>query len=239
VSLVVPCYNEERRLEPKLSEAIGYLRENIRSPFEIILVDDGSTDRTREMLEAAKARFAPLPISVVSYRPNRGKGRAVKMGVLASRGDKVLIMDADFSIEIGEMFKFIEALDTMDAAIGTKKHLLTETVKPQGAARRFLGKGFTRLTNLALGIKFTDITCGLKGFRGVAGRDVFGRQRINRWSYDSETLFLLKKRGYTSVEIPVRWWHEEESKVRTGAAIVSSFKELLAIRMNSLFGRYR
>jgi dolichyl-phosphate beta-glucosyltransferase len=239
LSLVVPCYNEERRLEPKLTVSLRYFRENVRAPFEVVFVDDGSTDRTQEMLEDAKTRFAPLPVSVRAYQPNRGKGRAVKTGVLASRGDKILVMDADFSIEIGEMFKFIAALDTADAAIGTKKHLLTQTVKAQGPARRFLGRGFTKLTNLVLGIRFTDITCGLKGFRRQAGRDVFGRQRIDRWSYDSETLFLLKRLGYQSVEVPVKWHHEEESKVQTGRAIVSSFKELMAIRLNDLRGHYR
>jgi dolichyl-phosphate beta-glucosyltransferase len=239
LSVVIPCYNEEKRLEPKLSESIRYLQTNVRPPFEIIFIDDGSTDRTREILEAVRRRFASLAIAVLGYAPNQGKGQAVKTGMLASRGEKVLIVDADFSIEISEMFKFIDALDTYDAAVGTKKHLLTQTVKPQGLARRFLGQGFTKLTNVLLGIKFTDITCGLKGFRATAGKDVFGRQRIKRWSYDSETLFLLEKRGYKTVEIPVRWHHEEESKVRTAKAIASSLVELLAIRWNALRGRYR
>ena len=238
LSIVIPCYNEERRLEPKLSEAIRYFRAGLRTPFEIVLVDDGSTDRTRDLLEEARTRFAPLPVFVLGDAPNQGKGQAVKTGVLATRGEKILVMDADFSIDIGEMFKFLDALDAYDAAIGTKKHLLTETEKPQGIARRVLGKGFTALTNVFLGIRFTDITCGLKGFRGPAGRDVFGRQRIKRWSYDAETLFLLKKRGYASVEVPVRWRHEEDSKVRTLKAIVSSFRELLAIRWNSAARRY-
>lgn len=239
LSLVIPCYNEENRLEPKLSEALGYFAARLETPFEVVFVDDGSTDRTREILESARKNFSSLDVSVLGYSPNRGKGEAVKTGVLASRGDKVLVMDADFSIDIGEMFKFLAALDTHDAAIGTKKHLLTQTVKSQGVARRFLGKGFTRLTNAFLGINFTDITCGLKGFRGPAGRDVFGRQRIQRWSYDAETLFLLDRLGYSSVEVPVRWHHEEESKVRTLKAVASSFGELLAIRWNALRGRYK
>jgi dolichyl-phosphate beta-glucosyltransferase len=239
LSVVVPCYNEERRLEPGLSEALTYMKTNIRGPFEVVFVDDGSTDRTVEVLRAVKDRFPDILTEIVGYAPNRGKGEAVRSGVLKARGEKVLVMDADFSIEIGEMFKFVEALDAYDAAIGTKKHLLTETVKPQGPVRRFLGKGFTRLTNLMLGIRYTDITCGLKAFRGEAGKAVFGRQRIKRWSYDSETLFLLKRLGYTSTEVPVRWRHEEESKVRTGAAIFSSFKELVAIRLNAMTGKYK
>jgi dolichyl-phosphate beta-glucosyltransferase len=239
LSIVVPGYNEERRLEPGLTNALAFFRQNLQTPFEIVLVDDGSTDRTRELYESAKARFSDIPISILGYRPNRGKGRAVKTGILAARGEKILVMDSDFSIEIGEMFKFLEALDSYDAAVGTKKHALTETLRPQGPARRFLGKGATGLANLVLGIRYTDITCGLKGFRGSVARDVFSRQIIERWSYDCETLFLLERRGYTSVEIPVRWRHEKASKVRLIGAIASSLWELFAIRWNWAAGRYK
>jgi dolichyl-phosphate beta-glucosyltransferase len=239
VSLVIPCYNEENRLEPKLSESIVGLQALIKEPFEIVFVDDGSTDRTFEILKAVERKFPALPITAIRYTPNRGKGRAVKVGVLATRGAKIIVMDADFSIDLSETGRFIEALDAVPAAIGTKKHLLTQTVKPQSAPRRFLGKGFTKLTNLFLGLRFTDITCGLKAFRGDAGRDIFGRQRINRWSYDSETLFLARRLKYEVVEIPVKWHHEEESKVKTVGAMFSSFRELLAIRMFALLGKYK
>ncbi|MGD0783349.1 MAG: hypothetical protein ABSA30_10880, partial [Candidatus Aminicenantales bacterium] len=151
---------------------------------------------------------------------------------------KIIIMDADFSIDLSETGRFIEALDAVPAAIGTKKHLLTRTEKPQGALRSFLGRGFTKLTNLFLGLNFTDITCGLKAFRGDAGRDIFGRQLINRWSYDSETLFLARRLKYEVVEIPVKWHHEEESKVKTVGAMVSSFRELVAIRLHAWRGTY-
>ncbi len=238
LSIVIPCYNEEKRLEPKLSESIAALTALLRDPFEIVFVDDGSTDATFEILKAVERIFPALPISAIRYTPNRGKGRAVKVGVQASRGAKIIIMDADFSIDLSETPRFIEALDGAPAVIGTKKHLLTQTVKPQSAPRRFLGKGFTKLTNLFLGLNFTDITCGLKAFRGDAGRDIFGRQRINRWSYDSETLFLARRLKYEVVEIPVKWHHEEESKVKTGGAMVSSFRELLAIRLHAWRGKY-
>ena len=238
LSVVVPCYNEENRLEPKMSESIAALSGMLREPFEIILVDDGSTDATFEILKGIERKFPALAITAIRYTPNRGKGRAVKVGVLASRGAKVIIMDADFSIDLAETPRFLEALDTVPAVIGTKKHLLTQTVKPQSAPRRFLGKGFTKLTNLFLGLHFTDITCGLKAFRGDAGRDIFGRQRINRWSYDSETLFLARRLKYEVVEIPVKWHHEEESKVKTAGAMVSSFRELLAIRLYAWRGKY-
>jgi dolichyl-phosphate beta-glucosyltransferase len=238
VSIVIPCYNEAKRLEPKLSESIVILKTLIKEPFEIVLVDDGSTDSTYELLKAVETKFSPLPITVVHYVPNQGKGRAVKAGVLIARGAKIVVMDADFSIDLSETTRFLRALDASPVAIGTKKHLLTETVKPQSAPRRFLGKGFTTLTNLFLGMDFTDITCGEKAFRGEAGRNIFGRQRINRWSYDSETLYLARRLHYEVVEIPVKWHHEEESKVKTLRATFFSFFELLAIRIDALLGRY-
>jgi dolichyl-phosphate beta-glucosyltransferase len=239
LSFVIPCYNEEKRLEPKLSESLAYLESEIKRPFEIVFVDDGSTDRTIEILKAAEAKFPRIPIIAIRYTPNRGKGRAVKAGVLASRGAKILVLDADFSVEISEIFRFMDALDLFPVAIGTKKHLLTQTVKAQGDTRSFLGKGFTKLTNLFLGLNFTDITCGLKAFRGDAGKDIFGRQRINRWSYDSETLFLARRFKYEVTEIPVKWHHEEDSKVRTFRAVFSSARELIAIRLYAVLGKYR
>ena len=116
---------------------------------------------------------------------------------------------------------------------------MTQTVIHQSPLRRFLGKGFTVLTNLLLGLRFTDITCGLKGFRGPAGKDIFGRQRINRWSYDSETLFLAKKLNYKIIEIPVRWHHEERSKVSPSLDTIRSFKELMAILLYYFTGKYK
>jgi dolichyl-phosphate beta-glucosyltransferase len=238
LTFVIPCYNEAKRLEPKLSESLAYLETEVKRPFEILFVDDGSTDGTSDVLATAAAKFPGVRIATIRYAPNRGKGRAVKTGVLAARGDKILVLDADFSVETSEIFRFLDALDSFPVVIGTKKHLLTQTVKAQDDTRSFLGRGFTKLTNLFLGMNFTDITCGLKGFRGGPGRDIFGRQRINRWSYDSETLFLARRLGYEVTEIPVKWRHEEDSKVRTFRAVFSSAGELLAIRLNALSGRY-
>ncbi len=239
LSIVIPCYNEENRLEPKLSLSLTYMESSLRAPFEVVFVNDGSTDGTQGLLEAVKQKFTRVRIEIVHYSPNRGKGYAVRAGVLRAEGEKILVMDSDFSIEISEMFKFVEALDSVDVAIGTKKHHLTQTVIHQSPLRKFLGKGFTVLTNLLLGLRFTDITCGLKGFRAEAGKDIFGRQRINRWSYDSETLFLAKKLGHKAIEIPVRWHHEERSKVSPYLDTARSFKELMAILLNYYGGKYK
>lgn len=239
LSIVIPCYREETRLEPGLSKAIEHLAANAPERFEMIFVNDGSPDRTVDVLEAAKRRYPHIPIEIVSYTPNRGKGRAVRTGVLRSRGERVVVMDADFSIDLGELPVFLDALAGADIVIGTKKHRLTQTVRKQSPIRRFLGKGYTQLTNVMLGLHFTDITCSFKAFRGDVARTIFARQRIDRWSYDSETLYLAKKLKCSVRELPVKWRHEEQSKVSPGIDTVRSLKELVAILLYDCSGKYR
>jgi dolichyl-phosphate beta-glucosyltransferase len=238
ISVVIPCFNEEMRLEPGLSNSIKYMSSNIKQPFEVILVNDGSTDRTREILDSVKIRNKDIPIRILNYSPNQGKGHAVKTGVLASEGEKVIVMDADFSIDLSEAPKVIEKLEVYDIVVGTKKHALTRSVKKQNIPRRFLGKGFTVFTNLLLGLNFTDITCGLKGFRALAAKNLFRKQRMKRWAYDAETLFLAKQFKYNFTEIPVKWFHVEGSKVSPALDAARSLRDLMAIIVNYNRGKY-
>jgi len=230
ISFVIPCYNEARRLEPGFSLAMQFLLSRLGKNFEVILVNDGSTDETSEVLRASQQAFSSIPIEIIEYSPNRGKGFAVKTGVLKSRGQKIVQSDADFSIDLEEAIRFIDYLEEFDIVIGAKKHQATESLQHQSFPRRFLGKGFTLLTNFWLGINFSDITCGLKAFRREAALDIFSRQRLERWSYDAEILYLAVRRNYKILERPVRWRHVEGSKVAPLLDIVRSFKELMAIR---------
>jgi dolichyl-phosphate beta-glucosyltransferase len=239
LSLIIPCYNEEARLEPGLSQSLSFLRENLKEPFELILVNDGSQDRTAEIFREFIEKRMSWPVKVIGYEKNRGKGFAVRTGALAAAGEKLIVMDADFSIDIGETSKFVQALEECDVAIGTKKHLLTQSIRHQKMPRRILGRGFTALTNWMLGLHFTDITCGLKGFRRKAAADIFRRQRIERWAYDAETLFLAKRMKYRVAEIPVRWSHREKSKVSALADTLRSFKDLWRILFNYSAGKYK
>jgi len=238
LSIVIPCYNEEARAEPALSKSIDYLKSNIKEPFEIIFVDDGSVDGTREFLGTVKERYKDILIEVLSYPRNRGKGHAVKTGVLNARGEKIIVTDADFSVDLDETVKFVKFLDGYDVIVGSKKHLLTTTLNHQKGPRRILGKGFTLLTNLMLGLNFTDITCGFKGFRAKAGKDIFERQRLDRWAYDAETLFLAKRLRYKALEVPVKWYHVEGSKVSPLADTFKSLKDLMLILLNYCHGKY-
>lgn len=238
LTVVVPCYNEEKRLEPTLSNTLAYMEAHFPRPFEIVFANDGSTDGTRNLLEEVRKKFPGISMKIVDLEKNQGKGWAVRAGVLAADGGKILVMDADFSIDVKVTPAFLAALDAHEVVIGTKKHQMTQTLESQNPLRKFLGKGFTRLTNIVLGLHCTDITCGFKGFRRDEARDLFERQRLKRWSYDSEILFLAARRGYEIFEIPVTWFHVEGSKVSPFRDVFESLKELLSIPLNRALGRY-
>ena len=240
LSVVIPFYNEEKRMksESRMTTAIDYMLKELKDPFELVLANDGSTDNTINLLEDLKNQYSDIPIQIVSYSQNQGKGHAVKLGVLASKGGKIIVMDADISIDLAEMHKFIKELDEYDIVIGSKKHFLTQTKKSQNAPRRILGKGYTLITNIFLGLNFTDITCGFKGFKANAAKSVFEKQRINRFAYDSETLFLAKKLGFSIKELPVSWYHIEGSTVSTIIDTWRSLRDLFLILFNYYYGNY-
>ena len=238
LSIVIPFFNEEKRLEPRLTQSINYLTTNLNKPLEIVFVDDGSTDQTLSLLNQTRDRFPHLEINAISYPVNGGKGLAVKRGVLAARGKKILVTDADFSIDLDETAKFIEKLEDADIVIGSKKHLLANTVNHQKMPRRILGKGFTALSNFILGLSFTDITCGFRAFRSEPAKLLFSKQVMSRWSYDAETLFLAKKFNYRVCELPVKWHHIEGSKVSPIRDTIRSLKDLVTIVLNDYHGKY-
>lgn len=238
LSIIIPFFNEEERLEPNLSRSISYLKSHIKEPFELIFVNDGSTDKTSSILSEAKERQQNLPVKILTYPRNKGKGYAVRTGVLNSNGEKIIVMDGDFSIDLSETTKFIEKLNRYDLVIASKKHLLTQTLRQQKAPRRILGKSFTLLTNFLLGLNFTDVTCGFKGFKGSVGKKLFAKQKINRWAYDAETLFLAKHFKYKVLEIPVKWQHVEGSRVSPLIDTVRSLRELITVIFNYYSGKY-
>ena len=238
VSIVLPCFNEARRLPDRLPEALAYFRAHMTESFELLFVDDGSTDETAAVLRRVQAQHPDIPIVIERYPSNRGKGYAVRYGVLRSRGGKILVMDADFSISLAEMEKCLAQLDRYDIVVGSKKHGQTQTVKHQRLIRRWLGKSYTVFINYMLGLAFTDITCGLKGFRGAVARDLFRRQRIERWGYDAETLFLARQLHYRTAEVPVRWHHIEGSKVFPLVDVLRSAYDLGLILLTYWSGGY-
>ncbi len=235
VSLVIPCFNEERRLAGTLKDIIISFYQQVHEG-EVLFVNDGSSDNTVRKIK--KVLAGVRNVRVLSLATHSGKGRAVQEGMLAAAGDVILFTDVDFSVPISSVPEALAALRKADIVIGSRRHPQSRLVISQGKVRTWLGKGFTWLTNKALGLSVSDVTCGLKGFRREAARDLFACQQLPDWSFDAEILFLAVKRRYRVVEIPVQWSNKEGTRVRVLRDIPRSLSGLIRIRLNDLLGRY-
>lgn len=227
LSIVIPAYNEEARLGASLEAIRGELPD-----AEILVVDDGSRDGT---VESARRRG----VHVVSYADNRGKGFALRTGMLAAGGDRILFTDADLSTPIHEVGKLQARLDAgFHIAVGSRKMRGARLLRRQPILRETLGKGFTFLSQLALGVRVMDFTCGFKLFTRSCARDLFSRMTIDRWGFDTEVLFLAACRRYRVAEVPVTWSDDRHTKVALGRDVARSLLDLAKIRWNDLLGRY-
>lgn len=208
LSIVVPAYQEAERLGPTLARVLGFLREGGRTA-EVVVVDDGSTDGTAEVART----FAPA-VTLVAYSPNRGKGYAVRQGVLATSGRRVLVSDADLAAPIEEISRLESALPPGGVAIGSRA--LDERLLGvrQPAYRRLLGRTFNTVLRFLALADIRDTQCGFKLFDGDLARKVFARATVDRFAFDVEILLLARKEGARIAEVPVRWNHVPASRVR-------------------------
>jgi dolichyl-phosphate beta-glucosyltransferase len=235
LSIVIPAYNEEERMA-KAVEALNAFLPGLEPAPEILIVDDGSTDRTTSVLSAAPARFA---YRLISYRPNKGKGYALRQGILKASGNYVLFLDVDMSTPLNELRKFREAIARgVPVIIGSRKTAGSLILKSQSPLRRRLGEGFSFLSKVLLVPGITDFTCGFKVFRRDAAQRIFKAQRIKRWGYDTEVLFLARRFGYAIEEVPVSWENDDRTKVHLIRDVVRSLGDLVRIRLNALLGKY-
>ena len=224
-SIIIPAYNETKRIG-NLEKIVKYLR-GVREPWELIVVNDGSKDDTLVKLESYQKKYG---LRVVSYKQNRGKGYAVKTGMLVASGAYRLFCDIDLSTPIAEIEKFRPLLGSADVLIGTRKLKGARVVVHQSFIREYLGKGFTLLSQIALNTWVSDFTCGFKCFSAQAGEKIFKKPRIFRWGFDSEALFLARKYGFTIKEVPVTWKNDPQTRVRFPRDLINSFAELISIR---------
>jgi glycosyltransferase involved in cell wall biosynthesis len=235
LSIVIPAYNEELRLPAALAQVSAYIRAGSR-PTEVIVVDDGSRDRTADI---AKSFQREIPyLRVISNRENRGKGYSVRRGMLEAQGRFVLFSDADLSAPIGEGDKLLAALSDHDVAIGSRALDRSLISVHQSPFREYAGIIFNIVVRTILRLPFVDTQCGFKAFRREPSRIIFEQQRIERFGFDPELLYLARHHGLRAVEIPVRWAHSPATKVSMFRDSVRMFFDVFLIRWNTLRSRY-
>ena len=236
LSIIVPSFNEERRLPASLEKIANYIREKRRNT-EVLVVDDGSTDATAAVAESWRERIPSL--RVLSNGINRGKGFSVRHGMLEARGEFVIFTDADLSSPIEEADKLLVGLASgFDVAIGSRAMDRSLIEVHESAFREFAGIVFNKIVRIILRLPFVDTQCGFKAFRRERCRILFEQQRIERFGFDPELLYLARHHGLKAVEIPVRWAHSPATKVNMLRDSVQMFLDVFNIRWNSICGRY-
>ena len=235
LSVIIPVFNEETVIADTISR-IADAVDPLGIGYEILVVNDGSTDRTLERLAAIRNER----LRIVSYATNRGKGFAIHHGMKHAEGVHSLFMDADLSTSLEAVGAFLDKMrsGTWDMIIGNRRIKGAHQNIPQPFYRRFFGKGFTLLSQIMVGYPGKDFTCGFKMFRMATARVLFEKQRVFNWAFDAELIFLAGKYGLSILEVPVRWDHRGNSKVNLGRDMANSFLGLLAIRANDIKGRY-
>jgi glycosyltransferase involved in cell wall biosynthesis len=238
ISIVIPAYNEEKRLPATLERVTAYLRAQSLSFAEMVVVDDGSADATAALVEQWQ-RDHPC-VRLLRNPGNRGKGYTVRHGVLESKGEWILCTDADLSTPIAELEKLFASAQQAraDIAIGSRALDRSLVGVHQSPFRELSGRFFNVAMRSIAGLPFRDTQCGFKLFRAQAAREIFFRQRLEGFSFDVEDLMIAKLLGYRAIEVPVIWNNVEGTKVSTLAG-VSSFAALLGIRWRGITGRYR
>ena len=236
LSIIIPSFNEELRLPATLERIAGHIG-NSRRNTEVIVVDDGSTDRTAAVAESWRGKIPQL--RVISNGINRGKGFSVRHGSLEARGDIILFTDADLSSPIEEGEKLFAALHSHDVAIGSRAVDRSLIEVHESIFREFAGIIFNRIVRTILWLPFVDTQCGFKAFRRERCRIIFEQQTIERFGFDPELLYLARHHGLSIQEVPVRWAHSPATKVSMMRDSVQMFLDVFVIRWNALCGRYR
>lgn len=235
-SIVIPAYNESARIGATLERVLAYVREQ-KWEAEIIVVNDGSRDSTVEIVKRFAGQHAEL--RVLENPGNRGKGYSVRNGMRNAQGRILLFSDADMSSPIEEAAKLTAAIrQGAEVAIGSRWLRSELQTQRQPLYRQMFGRIFNLVLRMVLGLSYTDTQCGFKAFTRGAAQEIFARQRIERWGFDAELLFLAKKFGLKVSEVPVSWAHSSGSRMsyfRDGTRMVW---EMLKVRWYSLTGKY-
>lgn len=236
LSLILPAYNEEKRL-PECMEKVADFVASHEEPIEVILVENGSKDRTYEMGCEYAAQY---PWLTVLKEETPGKGNAVRRGMLEAHGKYRMFADVDFSMPISEVDNFIPpTLEGYHVAIGSRE--VKGAVRyNEPATRHFTGRVFNLIVRVLLGLpNIHDTQCGFKSFSAEAAQKLFKLQKIDGWAFDAEVLFIAKHLGYQIIEVPVQWYYDGNSKINVIQDSIKMFRELLQIRKNYNNGLYK
>jgi len=236
VSVIFPAFNEEGRLEPTLREAAAYFRA-IGRPAELIVVDDGSRDRTSTLVRHLARELDTLRL--IRLAANRGKGYAVRTGVLNACGRYVLFADSDGATPISELARLEAALTAgADIAIGSRVKQSAAVRVSARRYRRVIGRAFRALVRISTATDIQDTQCGFKLFKARAAEDLFSRMRIDGFAFDVEVLLMARRCGYSVAEVPVNWTHQPGSRVNLAVDSIRMLRDLMVIRSHALRGHY-
>lgn len=235
LSIIVPCYNEEKRFNAGFEHFQSFIRRS-RFDCELILVNDGSKDNTLKLMKSQLDKSKTIKIA--SYTKNKGKGFAISKGVEIARGEIILFSDIDHSVDVSTVNSFFKYFSNADVVIGSRRLKNSKLLKRQKPLRELLGKGFTLLVKILIDWQIKDATCGFKAFKKQAAKKLFKKISIYNWAFDAEILFLCKKYKIKVAQAPVEWSDVKGSKVSITKDIASSLKGLLQVRLNDSNNKY-
>jgi len=238
LSIIIPAYNEESRLPSTLDRILTYLRSKEWAFVEVLVVDDGSRDRTAELVNGYRSRANA--VQLLSNPGNRGKGYAVRHGMLKAKGEWLLITDSDLSAPIEELELLWRSAEEHNAKIAIGSRALDSSLIAvhQPLIRELSGRAFNLIMRLTTGLPFRDTQCGFKLFHSSAAKIIFPRQQLDGFGFDVEDLFIARLKGIPAIEVPVRWSNVEGTRVSMMSG-VKAFWDLVIIRWNQLAGCYR
>jgi dolichyl-phosphate beta-glucosyltransferase len=234
LSIVIPAYNEESRLPRTLADIAEFV-ETQDYETEVLVIDDGSTDRTPQVVEEFAASHACIRLVKA---PHGGKGHAVKTGMLEAKGEYAFLCDADLAMPITELPKFLPPQqNSYHVAIGSRE--VEGAVRyNEPAYRHMMGRVFNTLVKILAVPGFEDTQCGFKCFHRSIVQDVFSHQTIDGFGFDVEVLYIAQKRGYRIIEVPIHWYHQTESKVDPVKDTLRMFQDIFKVRQNDRRGLY-
>ncbi len=233
LSIIIPAYNEETRLPHTLEQVFSFLAEQDYEA-EVLVIENGSRDRTLKIAQEISASFPNL---FVFHNEESGKGKAVQRGMLMARGEYRIFCDADLSMPIEEIARFIPPHNDTDIVIASRE-VEGAMRYDEPEQRHITGRVFNWLIRVLAIPGIHDTQCGFKGFRADVAEDLFKHQTINGWAFDVELLYIAKMRGYEIVELPIPWYYQDESKVNVLRDSWQMLIDILKIRQNARRGKY-